>query len=300
MIRTLNLDGMFVPVALPEIEYTLTKFPGGEINIVLNNNINYSNIEKVVITHRINNSDNLMEVLNAKNALEMKGVTEFELIIPYVPYARQDLVCNDGESFSLKVFASIINAQNFRKVFCVDAHSAVTPALIDRCVNIDNYQYVLEAINDIGGDNLLHAIPDSGASKKAPKLEKWLSLDKTGPDEKIIPGVKFKGTVQCGKVRQTEDGKLLWFAVHATDLFKSDCLIVDDICDGGGTFMGLAEELKKKNAGNLYLYVTHGIFSKGLDELRKYFKGIYTTTSVYDISDVDNEDGFVKQFKIQI
>ena len=60
-----------------------------------------------------------------------------------------------------------------------------------------------------------------------------------------------------------------------------NCLIVDHICDGGGTFIGLAEELKKKNAGKLFLAVSHGIFNKGFDDL-KCFDGIFTTDSFRD------------------
>lgn len=53
-------------------------------------------------------------------------------------------------------------------------------------------------------------------------------------------------------------------------------LIVDDICDGGGTFIGLAEELKRKNAGKIYLAVSHGIFSKGIDKL-DFLAHVYAT-----------------------
>jgi len=56
-------------------------------------------------------------------------------------------------------------------------------------------------------------------------------------------------------------------------------LIVDDICDGGGTFLGLAKELKSKNAGKLYLAISHGIFSKGFESLAKDFQKIFTTDS---------------------
>jgi ribose-phosphate pyrophosphokinase len=61
---------------------------------------------------------------------------------------------------------------------------------------------------------------------------------------------------------------------------------VDDICDGGGTFIGLVDALKKKNAGDLYLAVSHGIFSKGFDELTGSFKTIFTTDSFRDIEGV--------------
>ena len=49
-----------------------------------------------------------------------------------------------------------------------------------------------------------------------------------------------------------------------------NCLIVDDICDGGGTFIPLAKKLKNAGAKTVTLYVTHGIFSKGLDPLKEH------------------------------
>lgn len=52
--------------------------------------------------------------------------------------------------------------------------------------------------------------------------------------------------------------------------------------DGGGTFTGLAKELRNKNAGKLYLAVSHGIFSKGFDGLNDFEK-IFTTNSFKDI-----------------
>ena len=83
--------------------------------------------------------------------------------------------------------------------------------------------------------------------------------------------------------------------MFADDLKGDDCVIVDDICDGRRTFIGIAQELKKKNAGDIYLCVTHGIFSYGFDELKKYFKKIYCTDSFKDI-----DDDFVRQIKIII
>jgi len=82
------------------------------------------------------------------------------------------------------------------------------------------------------------------------------------------------------------------------NLEKMDCIIVDDICDGGGTFIGLAEELRRRNAASLYLYVTHGIFSKDADvKLLDHFAKVYTTNSIKD-SSVNNT--FIKQYKIEI
>jgi ribose-phosphate pyrophosphokinase len=84
-------------------------------------------------------------------------------------------------------------------------------------------------------------------------------------------------------------GKLSGFKVFADDLKGKTCVIVDDICDGGGTFLGLAKELKDKSCGKLILIVTHGIFSKGLEKLTEVFDEVFSTNS---FSDFENTLGF--------
>ena len=57
-------------------------------------------------------------------------------------------------------------------------------------------------------------------------------------------------------------------------------LIVDDLCDAGGTFIGSAQVLRDAGARSVSLYVTHGVFSKGVENLlNNGIDAIYTTTS---------------------
>lgn len=263
----LNLDKAFSTVKHPEIEYVLKPFSGGERHIQLSPFCSYLEIDKVVITHRIRNTDNLMDILIAKEALEAEGVRKFELIIPYVPYARQDRRCEHREAFTLKVFTNILNSAKFDRVYCLDCHSDVAPALIENSYNLSNKPFVAKTLEHLNSDIILIS-PDAGSNKKANVLARILA---------------FKKLVKCDKVRDTKTGDLSGFEVFADDLKGDPCLIVDDICDGGGTFIGLAEELKKKGAGDLYLFVTHGIFSKGVDPLLEHFTTIYTTNSFRDI-----------------
>ena len=52
-------------------------------------------------------------------------------------------------------------------------------------------------------------------------------------------------------------------------------LIVDDICDGGRTFIELGKKLKNAGANDIYLYVTHGIFMAGLEILKPSIDKIF-------------------------
>ena len=288
MIRSLNIDEAFAPTAHEPIKFTMFKFKGGEMHIKLDSQANYNESDKVVITNRFTSGDDIMKVLIAKDALQIMGVKNFELVMPYIPYARQDRQCNVGESFTLKVFTDLINSAKFSKVYVVDAHSDVAPALINNCVNISNHYYVQELHyclasyrNGELNKELVLVSPDSGANKKCNKLF----------DEVKV----FTKIVKCDKRRNLATGALSFFEVFSDDLNGTDCLIVDDICDGGRTFVGIAEELKKKNAGDIYLFVTHGIFSYGTDDLKQYFKKIFTTNSFKDIT-----DDLIQQIKIKI
>lgn len=273
----LNLDKNFKPIAGSEIQYESFIFSGGEPHIKINADFDTS--EEVHVTHRLNSFNDLGLLCLAVDALKRMDAKISKLVIPYFPAARQDRVMIKGEPLSVKVYANIINQLGFKKVIVFDAHSEVTPALLDNCEVIPNHHFIKQVFESIGEEVILIS-PDGGALKKIYKVSEYLG------------GVEV---IEASKKRDVKTGKLTGFKVFADDLRKQNCLIVDDICDGGGTFIGLAEELKNKNAGKLYLAVSHGIFSKGFDELSKCFDKIFTTDS---IKDIDNE--IVVQMKLDI
>lgn len=260
----LNLDPKFKPFAEgEEIIFQNFTFSGGEPHIKIETSFDVN--QKVIITHRLNSFNDLGLLCIAVDALRRMDVKNMELFIPYFPAARQDRVMIKGESLSVKVYADIINAMQFNKVFVFDVHSDVTPALVNNCEVIPNHTFI-QAILKKTGNNVKLISPDGGALKKIYKVSEFLG------------GIEV---VECSKSRDVKTGRLSGFKVYHHDLKGADCLIVDDICDGGGTFVGLAEELKNKNAGKLYLAVSHGIFSKGLAVL-DCFDALFATNSFKD------------------
>ena len=119
----LNLDENFRPIYIPEgnVKFKFIKFSGGELHIKIEENqIDFSIVEHATITSRIKSSDDFMKVLIAKDALERLGIKNFDLIMPYIPYARQDRQCYYGESFTLKVFCNLLNSANFQQVHVLE------------------------------------------------------------------------------------------------------------------------------------------------------------------------------------
>jgi ribose-phosphate pyrophosphokinase len=271
----LNLDKNWRPIKGEEIEFENFIFAGGEPHIKINPCVDNKN--PVLVTHRINCFADLGLLCIAVDALQRMDAKLGTLYIPYFPAARQDRVMIAGEALTVKVYANIINALGFAKVIVFDAHSEVTPALVNNCAVIPNHQFIKQVIEKIG-KNVILISPDGGALKKIYKVSEY------------IGGLPV---VECSKSRDIKTGKLTGFKVYENDLQGKDCLIVDDICDGGGTFIGLAKELKNKNVGKLYLAVSHGIFSKGFAEL-DCFERIFTTDSVKEI-----EIEMVEQIKLE-
>lgn len=260
----LNLDTQFTPLQGKEITYKSMVFYGGEPHIKIDTDFDVS--QTITITHRLTSFNDLGLLCVATDALKRMGVKIINLVIPYFSGARQDRVMVPGEPLTVKVYADIINALQLNKVTIFDPHSEVTPALLNNCEVVSNHAFIAEVVKRIGGEIMLIS-PDGGALKKIYKVSEFLG------------GMPV---TECSKSRDVKTGKLSGFKVYEDDLKGASCLIVDDICDGGGTFIGLAEALKAKNAGSLYLAVSHGIFSKGFDVFEDYFTTIFTTNSFSD------------------
>jgi len=271
----LHLDKTFKPFHGKEIQFENFIFSGGEPHIKIHQD--FDSNQAVTITHRLNSFNDMGLLLVAVDALRRMNVKVINLFIPYFPAARQDRVMVKGEPLTVKVYADLLNVLNLNKVTVFDAHSEVTPAVLNNCAAISNHRFIQEVLKQTG-QNCLLISPDGGALKKIYKVSEFLG------------GVPV---VECSKSRDVTTGKLKGFKVYADDLEGKDCLIVDDICDGGGTFIGLAEELKNKNCGNIYLAVSHGIFSQGFEKFKPAFKKLFTTDSFQNI---DNE--YVSQLKI--
>lgn len=205
-----------------------------------------------------------------------QGVHPPELICPMVFGSRQDRINPTGDTlFTIKGVAKLINSLGCPIVRVLDPHSDVTPALIDRCVAISaadilTAQLLSETSNFKMDPYDAVVAPDAGAEKRAGKVAQKLGVP-------LIHG---------WKTRDVKDGKLTGFGIEsAWDISievgpdrEPHVLVVDDICDGGGTFIGLADALDAEGL-TADLYVTHGLFTKGTQDLLKRYKKLYCTDS---------------------
>lgn len=186
-----------------------------------------------------------------------------DLVMPYIPYARQDRRSSaaNNASLSIKAFAWWLNSMRWHTVTVSDPHSNVSTALIDRVIAVERKEYVgpflrCLAEDGIETDQLAIVAPDTGAMKQTEAIA----------DLYKIPVLAF-----AQKHRDEGSGKIGPMTIPDGEKLRGKhILICDDICDGGGTFAGLAQALLPYEPASLNLYVTHGIFSKGLEPLALY------------------------------
>jgi ribose-phosphate pyrophosphokinase len=189
------------------------------------------------------------------------------LYMPFAFGARQDRRNETGDIlFGAKYYADIINAVGFDNVSIVDPHSNVIAGLI-------NNRRIISA-GDILGSYFWHVhgnltktlwdgviAPDAGAAARAYDVAQKTGISKV---------------YQAWKHRDVSNGSISGFGIEPIP--SGRYLMVDDICDGGGTFLGLAAILPSDVICDLY--VTHGIFSNGVRELNDTFNSVITTDSI--------------------
>lgn len=230
-------------------------FPGGEVQIEIGDQARHHQVAYC----RYGGDADIVELAMWADAMKRQNRKTL-LLLPYLPGARMDR----GVPLGAKVYADLINSMGIDKIVALDPHSDVAPALYDRLSIMPLTRFLAPLADAV-------IAPDAGASKRAEDVAQHLKVP----------------VYYAGKKRDFKTGKLSGFKCEDLPKFTDGgrvpkFLLVDDICDGGGTFIGLADHLYETQGitgDQLKLWVTHGIFSKGLGELRNRFGWIGTTDS---------------------
>lgn len=264
-----------------DIKYQISKFPDGQQSVTITDISKYTNNLKsnptIMISSRMNSFKDVELIICANQTLREFGIENIELYVPYFIGGRSDRKFFEGSTNYLKnVICPIINSQEFKKVHVLDPHSDVLEACLTNFVKINNFNLVDDTLSYLIGEGEEHKVvlvsPDAGAYKKVYDVAKEFNI------EKIITATKVRD-MKTGNILRTEIPTL----DQHNDLMY---VIVDDICDGGRTFVELAKTIKdSRPTVKVYLVVTHGIFSSGFDELTKLFESIHCTNSYRDVAD---------------
>lgn len=250
---------------------SLITFSAGELHPRLELPERLGDIQSYTVKASIKDASGVMFLALVSEILKRRfscGTSTLQL--DYLPYSRQDRACANGDAFSLKVFADILNAMGYDEVVTLDAHNPVVAAsLIKNLANIPMQDLCFEMfgqfrarLNGVLSEPGLLVSPDKGAAHKLRALASLLGTDRL---------------IVADKKRNPVDGHIVGMEVSPiTDMADQTAVICDDICDGGRTFIELAKILKQAHGvGKVILYVTHGIYSKGFEELNQWIDEHY-------------------------
>jgi len=276
-IELRDATGTVIPV-------TFMQFSGGERHVQLTADDVTALNGNVYVRAQMLCSNDVMDYLLLENVLLAQGLTVY-LEVPYFPYARQDRACAVGQAFSLDIMTRLlaINANQTQgsqaEIVVWDCHSSVTTALLNAnsgfqaMRNIGSVEIIRQCavLTDIlSTEDCVLICPDKGAKARTESIAAGFADLRSSP----LP------IIYCDKQRDPSTGKILRAKVNASDLSGKTCVLTDDICDGGATFVGIAEALRELNCEHVVLYVTHGIFSKGLGVFAGLIDQIFTSDSL--------------------
>lgn len=246
-------------------------FPAGEAHVkVATENEGKGELTEVAVLTTPTADDLLMLSMWA-DAAQQRGCKTVA-IMPYLPGARQDR----GTPYGARVYAEVLNGMWIEQVIAFDVHSPVMESLVNNLTVVHSTALLRKWVvgrpdRDTEGQHYTGIIaPDKGAVHRAEMVAHAVHLP----------------LYRAEKHRDESTGKLSGFSCEPMDP-EGHYLIVDDICDGGGTFMGLAAATGL-TPEHLDLYVSHGVFSKGSEKLPEYFGNVITTESYAPQTDLPN------------
>jgi ribose-phosphate pyrophosphokinase len=248
------------------MKYQKHRYPDGTIYAEI------TDFTTPVITEKINTYEDLFFIKSFKDICDYNNITDVILRIPCMFQQQHDRRFESNQSFELKLVSEFINSCNFKQVFVYHPHSDSTQMGLNDCRVINNSKFITEVLEDIGSTPTLFST-DAGSFK-------WIN--------KLADILHYEGNVYAASKSRDLVTHKLTQNVDKEDFGGDDILILDDLCVYGGTFVGLAELLKTKNVGKLYLAVSHITVQNPNKKLETLFEKIYCTDSKYDKYDLSN------------
>ena len=243
-----------------DIDYSISRFPDGEVQITLED---FSHKDRLTVMCRITSPEELFILTQVMDILDRHGML-YEVEIYYLMTMRMDRVMDFNRPFSLEIISKMLKLFNVQKIYILEPHS--NRILWDTHLFRELFLPEISQARREFFDTYQIVFPDSGARSR------YNNFDGIYP------------AVFCSKVRDSSTGKLSGFEVENPQDIKGDNLLIfDDLCDGGGTFCGIASEIKKiKPDAKLSIYVTHMVNPRGIENLSKNFDHVWFTNSYKD------------------
>lgn len=248
-------DLMGAPIAEVEVR----RFPDGEIYARIVDDISEEDVCVVQSTYP---DDNALQFLILTQLARDLGAASVTGVIPYYGYSRQDRVFKDGESFTARTMARLIQMA-VDHVVCVNLHKeSITEEFTDaRCTHVSVMPHIGEFMKQHGIQFIL--APDKGAVEYARQAAEAAGCEYTNLEKKRL------------------DGRTVSMAPKDLDVRGKKVCIIDDIIATGGTILRASQALREQGAGSVYACCAHGLFTDGgRERLEKHLDGLYSTDTI--------------------
>ena len=189
-------------------------------------------------------TDNLMEMLLMIDAAKRASAYKIIAVLPYYGYARQDRKDKPRVAIGAKLIATLLEAAGANRVITMDLHAAQIQGFFEVPVDhLDSSAIFIPYINELKLQNLAFAAPDVGSTNRVREIASYFNAE----------------MVICDKHRKRANE--IASMVVIGDVTGKDIILVDDICDTGGTLAKAAGLLKEKGARSVRAMITHPVLS---------------------------------------
>lgn len=257
------------------------RFSDGEFNFQIGENVRGHDVFIVQPTSPPTDR-HLMELLIMCDAFVRASAERVTAVIPYFGYARSDKKDRPRVPISAKLVSNLITKAGAHRVLTVDLHASQIQGFFD--IPVDHLfaaPVVVDYFNRNPIDNLIVVAPDTGGAERARAYAKRLDA----------------GLALCDKRRERANEADVMNIVG--DVRGKNCLIIDDMCDTGGTICKVAEALSKAGANEVYACFTHGVLSgKAVENITGSFLKKVIVTNTIPIR--DNGQPLVEGGKIEV
>ena len=233
-------DYLDAPISNSEIK----RFADKEIFVRINDNVRGEDVFVIQSTSYPAN-DHLMELLVCIDALTRASARRITTVIPYFGYARQDRKTDGRTPISAKLVANLISTAGADRVLTIDLHAGQIQGFFD--IPTDNLIAAPVIERDIRErfkvNDLTVVSPDVGGVVRARSLADRLEAGLAIVDK-----------------RRSKPGESEVMNIIG-DVTGRRCVMIDDICDSGGTLINAAKAIREAGAIGVSAYVTHGVLS---------------------------------------
>ena len=220
----------------------IQRFSDGEIGVAFQESIRGQFVFLVQST--FSPTDNLMELLLMIDAAKRASAYKVIAVIPYYGYARQDRKDRPRVAIGSKLVANMLTAAGADRVITMDLHAPQIQGYFDIPVDhLDSSAIFIPYIESLNLKNLTFAAPDVGSANRIREVATYFE------SEMVI----------CDKHRKRANE--IASMVVIGDVTDRDIVLIDDICDTGGTLAKSASLLKEKGARSVRALCTHPVLS---------------------------------------